>query len=72
MGKNSQKYRYLRLPVATPGEAAARRAYLIKTGTIQPETEQYACGHGAYVDGPYCPSCGQATVVWRETFGNLA
>ena len=51
--------------MATPDEAAARRVYLITTGTIQPETEQYACGHEVPVSGAYCPECGSATVVWK-------
>lgn len=33
------KYKWLRLPEATPEEAAARREYLIKVGVIIPEPE---------------------------------
>jgi hypothetical protein len=73
VGKKQQgaKYKYLRLPPATPEEAAARRKHLIKVGTIVPVSEQYACGHDARVDSPYCPGCGQTEVVWRATGGNL-
>lgn len=66
MGKNeAKKYRYLRLPLATPEEAAERRQYLIQIDTIRPAAEAYSCGHGAVVNAPYCPECGQGTVVWR-------
>lgn len=65
MGKNVAKYKYLRLPLATPEEAAERRAYLIRTGTIRPVEESYSCAHGVSVLGPYCPECGNATVVWK-------
>ena len=66
MGKNGKnKYKYLRLPVATPAEAEARRKYLISIGTIRPDVEAYACEHGRPVVGAYCPECGNATVVTR-------
>lgn len=67
-GKKKQKnerYKYLRLPLATEAEAVARRAHLIRTGTIQPETEQYACEHGLGVVSYSCPQCGTAKTVWR-------
>lgn len=65
MGKNSEKYKYLRLPAATPAEAAARREHLIKIGTIRPASEAYACEHGVPVIGYGCPTCGAATLVWK-------
>lgn len=67
MGKkqNGAKYKYLRLPLATPEEAAARREHLIKVGTIIPTSEKYGCGCAVPVVGPYCSVCGQATVVFR-------
>lgn len=37
--EKAARYRYLRLPLATPAEAAARRAYLVKVGVITPEGE---------------------------------
>ena len=63
--KKGEKYRYLRLPLATPAEAEARRAHLIKTGTIRPAAEEYACGHAVKVVAAACPECGVTTVVWR-------
>ena len=62
--KRGEKYKYLRLPLATPEEAAARREHLIKVGTIVPVSEWYSCGHGAVVVSYSCPVCGNATVVW--------
>ena len=62
--KKGEKYRYLRLPLATPEEAAARREHLIKVGTIIPASERYSCGHGLPVTGYSCPECGNATLVW--------
>ena len=59
-----EKYRYLRLPLASPAEAEARRKYLIEIGTIVPASERYSCGHGLPVTGYACPECGNATVVW--------
>lgn len=65
MGKNGAKYKYLRLPLATPEEAAKRREHLIKVGTIVPVSERYACACTVPVTGPYCQACGTATVLWK-------
>lgn len=59
-----EKYRYLRLPLASAEEAEARRKYLIGIGTIVPVSERYSCNHGFPVTGYSCPECGDATVVW--------
>jgi hypothetical protein len=63
--KGANKYKYLRLPLATPEESAARREHLIQLGTIRPAAEAYSCEHGAAISGAFCPVCGNATVVWK-------
>lgn len=35
--ESKSRYRWLKLPLATPAEAEERRAYLISIGTIRPE-----------------------------------
>jgi len=59
------KYRYLRLPLATAEEAKMRREHLIRIGTIRPASEAYGCGHLGPVITAACPVCGNSTVVWQ-------